>query len=88
MSKLRSDADVLGTYRDNSKKIPGGNRMRALETLALSRPDEEVKIDLDLLDLCACRNWGRECERGVEKKGIIFCGEKKPECVARGKERR
>jgi hypothetical protein len=70
------------------KKIPGGQRLRSMETMILSRVGDDKESKAIVLELCACRDWGRECERSVEKKGILFCREKTPECVARGKERR
>lgn len=85
--KQRQESDALGTIRGNKDKN-SVNRLRNMERFVLDRVDEDKEIELGVLELCACRDWGRECERGVEERGIIFCGNKKPECVARWKERR
>jgi len=85
--KQRQESDALGTIRGNKDKN-SVNMLRNMERFALDRVDEDKKIEPGVLELCACRDWGRECERSVEKKGILFCPEMKPECVARGKERR
>lgn len=68
------------------KHMASGEIIRKVEGEALDIVGEGRSL-IDY-DLCACRDWGKVCERSVDKKGFLFCPEKKSECVARGKERR
>jgi hypothetical protein len=86
-NKQRQESQILGMIRSNKGKN-SVNRLRNMERFALNRADEDKEAKSGVLELCACRDWGRGCERSVEKRGILFCPEMKPECVARGKERR
>lgn len=84
--KQRQESDALGTIRNNQQTVDGF-RLRSLETVALSRADENIEMSPRVLELGVFREWCIICERGVEEKGIIFCGDKKPECIAREKGR-